>query len=64
MAMTMTNDSAMIVKCHQKMAETMTMTMTNDTEMIVKSPQTNDYDYHYDYDYWFWNDSEMPSKKP
>ena len=60
--MTMTNDSAMIVKCHQKMAKT--MTMTNDTEMIVKSPQTNDYDYHYDYDYWFWNDSEMPSKKP
>ena len=60
--MTMTNDSAMIVKCHQKMAKN--MTMTNDTEMIVKSPQTNDYDYHYDYDYWFWNDSEMPSKKP
>ena len=60
MTMTMTNDSAMIVKCHQKMAKT--MTMTNDTDMIVKSPQTNDYDYHYDYDYWFWNDSEMPKK--
>jgi hypothetical protein len=39
--MTMTNDSAMIVKCHQKMAKTMTMTMTNDTEMIVKCHQRN-----------------------
>ena len=37
MAMTMTNDSAMIVKCHQKMAKT----MTTDSEMIVTCHQRN-----------------------
>jgi hypothetical protein len=37
MTMTMTNDSDMIMKCHQKIA--MTMAMTNDSEIIVKCHQ-------------------------